>query len=116
MVAVSMSNGVLRVRPSVLERVGGVFGELVVLRDQVVGARVVADGLAEVRGLRAPGLHVPGVNKYGTWRRRGSKTYVAVRRGRPALVLDLKEHDYERVVVSAAQASRLVEQLEEQSS
>jgi hypothetical protein len=31
-------------------------------------------------------------------------------------VLDLKEHHYERVVVSAAQASRLVEQLAEQSS
>jgi hypothetical protein len=111
-----MSNGVLRVRPSLLECVAGVFGGLVVRRDQVVGARVVADGLAEVRGLRAPGLHIPGVNKYGTWRRRGSKTYVAVRRGRTALVLDLKEHHYDRVVVSAEQASRLAEQLVEQSS
>lgn len=116
MVAVSTSNGSLHVRPPLVGSVAGDSGGLVAHRDQVVRARVVADVLAEARGLRAPGLHVPGVNTYGTWRRRGSTTCVAVRRGRTALVLDLAGHDPDRVVVSAEAASGHAEQLVEQSS
>ncbi len=82
------------------------------LRDQhlalsaVTGADVVPDGLAAVRGLRAPGLGLPGYRKIGTWRRRHGRSLVVTRRGRPALRVRLTGHPYEELLLDVADPER----------
>ena len=58
----------------------------------------MADGLAAARGLRAPGLGLPGRRKIGTWRRIGERSLVSVRRGQPALRIALEGQRYDTLV------------------
>ncbi len=106
MSSVQLAGGTLSVRLTRLERVGGLLSDLDVPLAAVVSAGSVPDGLREARGLRAPGLAVPGRIKVGTWRGRAGRSYVAVRPG-PALRLRLQGFRYDTVLVSAPDAERL---------
>ncbi|RJK94308.1 hypothetical protein [Vallicoccus soli] len=80
-------------------------GDVVVPRTAVGSVRVVEDVLAEVRGLRAPGLEVPRVVRVGTWRRRGAPPdFVVARRGEPGLVVELSGERWGRLVVGTPDA------------
>jgi hypothetical protein len=81
------------VRLSARERVAALRrGDVVVPRSAVASVRVVEDVLAEVRGVRAPGLALPGVVRVGTWRRRGSAPdLVSARAGEPGVVVELED-------------------------
>lgn len=81
--------GTLQIRFSRGQKLAGLRCDVdVSLAD--VQAVVVPVGLATTRGMRGPGLGLPGRSMIGTWRRRGArKTIVSVRRHRPALRVDL---------------------------
>jgi pimeloyl-ACP methyl ester carboxylesterase len=71
------------------EQVAGLRSGVTVPMAQVRAVRVVPDGLLAARGLRAPGLGVPGVRKIGTWRSRSGRMFVSVRRDEPAVLIRL---------------------------
>ncbi len=102
---VQIDAGHVRITLSLAEKIAGLHGDLDVPRSSVRGAEVVADGLAAARGLRAPGLAIPGRVKMGTWRGRRSRRYVSVRRGVPALALTLRGQRYDTVLVSVPDAA-----------
>ena len=81
------------------EKLAGLVRDLTVDRSAVTSVEPLTDGVAAVRGLRAPGLGLPSV-RVGTWRRRGAKSLVSVRRHRPALRLRLTGAAYDEVLVS----------------
>jgi hypothetical protein len=99
------------VRLSRVEKVAGLLRDLRVPLTAVRDVAVVPDGLAAARGVRAPGLGIPGRRKLGTWRRRGGSTYVAVRRGEPALDVTLTGARYARVLVATPDAAALAARL-----
>ena len=102
---------VLRVRFTLGERIAGLLLRDVELPLSAVDeVEVVQDGVAAVRGVRAPGLAVPGV-RIGTWRRRGTRSLVSVRSGQPALRLRLHGERWDEVLVGAAGASDHVDRL-----
>ena len=72
--------------------------DLTVPLGAVSAVEVVPDALAAVSGLRAPGLGLPS-RKVGTWRRRGERSLVSVRRGQPALRLRLDGQRVDTVLV-----------------
>ncbi len=111
MSSIVVTDATLTVRPSVLDRVTGLFGRQVVDRSAITAVEVVDDGLGAARGLRAPGLAVPGRRKVGTWRGRGVTRLVDVRRGQPALRVRLRGHRYDELLVGADAAAALAEQL-----
>lgn len=89
-------------------------GDVRVPRSSVRSATVQEDALAQVHGLRAPGLALPGRVKVGTWRGRWGKDLVVVRREQPAVVVDLTGAPWRRLVVSCAdraQAEQVVREL-----
>ncbi|MGY1697915.1 hypothetical protein ACI780_23710 [Geodermatophilus sp. SYSU D00814] len=86
------------------EKVLGLLRDLEVPRAAVRSVEVVPDGLAAARGLRAPGLGLPGRRLIGTWRRRGTRAFVSVRRG-PAVRLHLTGQRFDTVLVSADDAA-----------
>ncbi len=65
------------------------------------------DGLAAARGVRAPGLAVPGRTKIGTWRRRGARAFVSVRRGVPAVRVRFSGADVDEIVVASPHADAI---------
>ncbi|QCQ93111.1 alpha/beta hydrolase family protein [Rhodococcus sp. SGAir0479] len=67
------------------EKVAGLHGDITVPLAHIRDVDVVADPFANLRGLRAPGLAVPGRVRIGTWRGRGDRTFVVARRGAPAV-------------------------------
>ncbi|RBY91007.1 hypothetical protein [Blastococcus sp. TF02A-30] len=89
------------------EKFFGMLRDLEVPPSAVTSVEAVPSGLAALRGLRAPGLGLPGVRAIGTWRRRGEKTYVSVRRGQPALRIRLTGQRYDTVLVGADDAAAL---------
>ncbi|MCV2488346.1 alpha/beta hydrolase [Geodermatophilus sp. YIM 151500] len=112
MATLSLTRSSLSVRLSRGEKVAGLLRDLEVPLTSVRSAEVVDDPLAAVRGLRAPGLALPGVRRIGTWRRPGERSYVCVRRGQPALRVGLRGERYDAVLVGADDAARIAAHLD----
>jgi hypothetical protein len=71
------------------EKIAGLVRDLEVPLTAVRDVEIVDQPLTAMRGLRAPGLALPGVRKIGTWRRPGERTLVCVRKGQAALRIRL---------------------------
>ncbi|MGY1643583.1 hypothetical protein ACI782_20955 [Geodermatophilus sp. SYSU D00703] len=97
----------LRVTLTTAEKFLGLLRDLQVPRSSVTSVEVVPDGLAATHGLRAPGLGLPGVRKIGTWRARGEKALVSVRRGQPAVRVRLAGQRFDTLLVGAEDPAAL---------
>ncbi|MCD0483249.1 hypothetical protein LO771_12735 [Streptacidiphilus sp. ASG 303] len=99
----------LDVRFTAWEKALGLVRDVRVPLAAITGAEAVpaADSLAAVRGLRAPGLGVPGVRRLGTWRGRGRKALVSVRRGQPALRVRLTGQPWDELLLGTDDAAAL---------
>lgn len=82
------------------ERLGAFHGDVRVPVSSVASVRPVESAVREARGLRAPGTAFPGRIALGTWRRRGSKDFVATHRRGPGVVIELEGQNFGRLVVS----------------
>lgn len=111
MATIEITPDKLTIRLTRFEKIFGALHDLQVPLADVHTAEAVPNGLAALQGMRAPGLGLPGVRMIGTWRGKGSKTFVSVRRGQPALVLNLGRHKFDRAVVSADDVSPYLDQL-----
>jgi hypothetical protein len=87
------------------EKILGLLRDFTLRRDQVVEATFHVDSVAVVRGLRAPGLAVPGRRKIGTWRRSGYRAAVSVAAPTPAVRLRLRGHRYDELIISHPEAA-----------
>ena len=109
--SILVSADTVTVRLPRASKIAGLLRDQVVPRDAVTGVDVVPDGLAAARGLRAPGLAVPGRRKVGTWRGRGVRRLVDVRRGQPAVLLRLRGQRYDEILVGADDAAAVAARL-----
>jgi hypothetical protein len=83
-----------------VEKLEALHGDVTVPRSAVTKARVAADGMAELHGIRAPGTGLPGVIAVGTWRDGSRKTFAVCHGRRPAVVIELQGEAYDRLVVT----------------
>ena len=107
MATIEVTDRVLRVTFTGREKVAGLLRDIEVPRTAVVEATVEPDGVAAVRGLRAPGLGLPR-RKVGTWRQRGRRTAVSVTAGRPAVRVRLEGTRYDELLVGDDAAAATV--------
>jgi hypothetical protein len=112
MTTTRLTSDVLEIRLTPAERIAALHGDLRLPRGSIRSADVLAEGLGAVRGLRAPGLALPGLVKLGTWRGRGGSRFVAVRRGQPALRLTLTGGRFDTVLVSTPHAAAIAAELD----
>jgi len=95
-----ITDDTLTVQMWLAERAEALHRDLTVPRSAVTGVRVVADGLAEVRGLKMPGTGIPGVIMVGTWINREGSTFAVCHGRGPAIVIDLAGQHVDRIVMT----------------
>lgn len=94
------------------EKIGALSGDVHIPRHAITDVEVVDDPLRAMRGIRSPGLDLPGVIKAGTWRGGGrGRQFVAVRRGRRGVRLSLHGHRYDEVLVAVDDPEGIAAQL-----
>jgi hypothetical protein len=101
----------LVLRFTTFEKIAGLVRDTRVPLSAIRSAALVEDGLAAARGLRAPGLGLPGIRKLGTWRTLGAKSLVSVRRGVPAVRVTLDSGRYDTLLVSTPDAAAVAARL-----
>ncbi|SDF08124.1 hypothetical protein SAMN05660662_1022 [Blastococcus aurantiacus] len=111
MATIETTQETVRIRLTRAEKFFGLLRDLEVPRAAITSVEAVPAGLAAVRGLRAPGLGLPGVRAVGTWRRRGEKTYVSVRRHQPAVRLRLTGQRFDTALIGTDDAARVAADL-----
>ncbi|MFP5321966.1 MAG: hypothetical protein ACLGIC_08980 [Acidimicrobiia bacterium] len=87
------------VRLTPAERFFALRGDYRFDRRSVESVEVFDEGLDATSGVRAPGLGIPGRRRVGTWRSRQGTQLVSVRRGQPAVRIDLAGERYRAVVI-----------------
>ncbi|MCF6508071.1 hypothetical protein E9549_11735 [Blastococcus sp. MG754426] len=93
------------------EKIAGLLRDVAVPRSAITEVEVVGDAVGATRGLRAPGLALPGVRKIGTWRRPGERMLVCVRRGQPAVRVRLDGQRYDTLLVGTDDAAAVADSL-----
>ncbi|HWL44859.1 MAG TPA: hypothetical protein VNQ73_18090 [Ilumatobacter sp.] len=88
------------------EKLWGFLSDLRVPTGSISAVDVVPDGRRAARGIRAPGLGGPQ-RLIGTWRARGDKQYVCVRRNQPAVRVTLDGQRYRTVLIGSDDADRI---------
>lgn len=105
----------LVVRPRGLDRVWGFRRKIDVLLAHVRGATVDPEARREARGLRGPGLSFFG--KYvGTFHRNGERTYWNVSGRGTAIVIELVDEHFARLIVSVEDAAALVDRINDSAT
>lgn len=87
------------VRLTRAEKFFALRGDYRFARRNVESVEVFDDGLDATKGLRAPGLGIPGMRRVGTWRSRDGKQLVSVRRNQPAVRITLTGERDRAVVI-----------------
>lgn len=85
--------------------------DIVVQRENIRGVIITEDPWIWLRGIRAPGTLVPLVLAAGTWKFHGGKDFVAIKRRRPAVVIDLADEEFSRVILTSQHAPNLIASL-----
>jgi hypothetical protein len=107
MASVQLTPTTLTVHLTLAEKIGGLLRDVEVPLTAVQSVEVVDRPMAQLRGLRAPGLALPGRRKIGTWRRPGERAFVSIRRHQPAIRVHLSGQRYDTLLVGADDAARL---------
>ncbi|NHI15794.1 hypothetical protein [Microbacterium excoecariae] len=82
-------------------------------RAAIARVQLTDDPFTWIRGVRAPGTHVPNRLAYGTWKSVFGDDFLAVRPGRPGVVIDLADgEEFQRVVLSTKHGLALARALQ----
>lgn len=85
--------------------------DIVVSRENIRSVTITEDPWIWIRGIRAPGTTVPLVLAVGTWKFHGGKDFLAIKGKRQAVVIDLVDADFSRVILSTNHAPTLIASL-----
>jgi uncharacterized protein len=108
-----LADDCLKVRFALWEKVLGLVQDADFPLEAIREVVVAPDGYPVPHGVRAPGLAVPTRVKVGTWRGRGSKQLVSVRRSQPALQVRLENAGPTELVIGMDEAASLAAALHE---
>ncbi len=85
--------------------------DISVQRSAIRSIKITDDPWIWIRGIRAPGTLVPLVLAIGTWKFHGGKDFLVVKNKRQAVIIDMVDEEYARLVLSTNHAADLVDTL-----
>ncbi len=89
----------VQVRLSALQELGAVRRSFAVPRSAVAHVEVVDEPFSRIRGIRAPGTGWPKTIALGTWRGRGTKDFLSIRKDERAVLIELEGQDFDRLLI-----------------
>lgn len=116
MATISVQGQDLVVEMTGLDKVWSLKSKLTIPLAHVRGATVDPGILGEPKGIRAPGTHLPGVITAGTFHQDGEKVFWAVRDALKAVVVELADEHYTRLVVEVDDPRAVVAMVEQATS
>ncbi|MFF5173713.1 hypothetical protein ACFY3U_13850 [Micromonospora sp. NPDC000089] len=96
-----------------LDRLWSLKSRLAIPLANVRGATADPGIADEPKGLRAPGTHLPGVITAGTFHQDGESVFWNIRDGARAVVIELADEQYARLVVEVADPAATVTLIEQ---
>jgi hypothetical protein len=112
MAEVRIDGADLVVEMSGLDKLWALKSSLTIPLTNVRGATIDPGIVNEEKGIRAPGTHVPGVITAGTFHLDGEKVFWDVRDPSKAVVIELRDEQYARLVVQVSDPRATVELIE----
>jgi len=116
MATISVQGQDLVVEMNGLDKLWSLKSKLTIPLAHVRGATVDPGMVGEPKGVRAPGTHLPGVITAGTFHQDGEKVFWAVRDGQNAVVVELADEQYTRLVVEVDDPRAVVAMVEQATS
>ena len=107
----TLTDDLLVVEPVGLARLWSLRRRIEVPLGRVRGATYDPGAAHEAKGLRGPGLAIPGLRWAGTFHRDGERTFWNVRAGRPTLVVELDGTDLARLYLTVDDARAEVDRV-----
>lgn len=99
-----------------LDKLWALKSRLTINLGNVRGATADPGVIKEPKGIRVPGTHVPGVITAGTFRIDGERIFWDVRDPDKAVVIELNDERYARLIVQVADPSATVALIEQATS
>ncbi|MEU4532421.1 hypothetical protein AB0F49_29735 [Micromonospora ureilytica] len=96
-----------------MDRLWSLKSRMVIPLANVRGATADPGIAAEPKGLRAPGTSLPGVITAGTFHQDGERVFWNIRDGARAVVIELADEHYARLVVEVADPAATVALIEQ---
>ena len=102
MAKVIEADGVVTLKLSRLEKIGGLHGDISVANSQLISKIEVPNPWTKeyLRGVRAPGTGIPYVILLGTMRFKGGKDFCAIYKRTPAMIYEFADAPFKRWIVS----------------
>ena len=116
MATISVQGEDLVVEMNGLDKLWSLKSKLTIPLAHVRGATVDPGILGEPKGIRAPGTHLPGVITAGTFHQDGEKVFWAVHDAQKAVVVELADEHYTRLVVEVDDPRAVVAMVEQATS
>jgi hypothetical protein len=85
--------------------------DIVVQRDDIRSATVTDDPWVWIRGIRRRGSEIPLVVAVGVWKYHGGTDFVIVKGKRQAVVLELADGEFTRIILSTNHSATLIDRL-----
>jgi hypothetical protein len=85
--------------------------DIIVQRDNIRSIAITDDPWIWIRGIRAPGTIIPLALAVGTWKFHGGKDFLAIKSKRQAVVIDLIDEEFSRVILTTKHAPELIASL-----
>ncbi len=105
----------LHIKLNPLEMLCGHRGSFTVPLSNVASASTKKPG-REWKQVRAPGTHVPFVIKAGSYHGRRGREFWQTTVGRPFLTIELRDWDYDRIVLTMSNAHAWAERINQAAS
>jgi hypothetical protein len=96
------ADGVVTLKLSRLEKIGGLHGDISVANSQLISKIEVPNPWTKehLRGVRAPGTAIPYVILLGTMRFKSGKDFCAIYKRTPAMIYEFADTPFKRWIVS----------------
>jgi hypothetical protein len=112
MAKVSISDETLVVDVEGMDKLWALKSRLTIPLANVRGATADPGMMREPRGVRVPGTRIPGVITAGTFRHDGERVFWDVHDGAKAVVIQLADERYDRLVIEVDDPSSTVDLIE----
>ncbi|GGT13622.1 hypothetical protein [Streptomyces purpureus] len=113
MARITVENTTLVVTVEGLDKLWALKSRLEIPLVNVRGATHDPGIIRERKGVRAPGTHLPGVITAGTWHHEGERIFWDVRIPAKAIVIELADERYTRLVVEVDDPRAVVTLIEQ---